>query len=119
MRRKKGSLIPIERSLIAAALDAHGRGKAEFHGYGIAKEMRDREGARRLTAHGTLYRALDRLQEAGLLASRWEDPLIAADEGRPRRRLYRLTAAGQRAASEAPAESAPARGSLRQGAAQP
>ena len=66
MRRKKGSLIPIERSLIAAALDVHRRGKAEFHGYGIAKEMRDREGARRLTAHGTLYRVLDRLQGAGV-----------------------------------------------------
>ena len=99
MRRKKGVLLPIERSLIVAASDVHGRGKPEFHCYAIAKEMRDREGARRLTAHGTLYRALDRLEEAGLLASRWEDPLIAADEGRPRRRLYRLTAAGVRASS--------------------
>ena len=97
----------------------HGRGEPEFHGYGVAKELRDREGARRLTAHGTLYRALDRLEQAGLLASRWEDPFVAADEGRPRRRLYRLTAAGERAASEAPPQSAPARGSLRPGTAQP
>jgi PadR family transcriptional regulator PadR len=118
MRRKKGTLIPIERSLLEAALDVHGRGEPEFHGYGIAREMRDRAGARRLTAHGTLYRALDRLEEAGLLASRWEDPLIAADEGRPRRRLYRLTASGQRAASAAPAEGKPPRTSLRQRTAQ-
>ncbi len=110
MRRKKGSLIPIERALIAAALDVPGRG--EFHGYAIAKEMLDREGARRLTGHGTLYRALDRLEEAGLLASRWEDPLIAADQGRPRRRLYQLTAAGEHAASEVPPEPAAARRAL-------
>ena len=118
MRRKPGSLLPIERSLIAAALEVHGHGEPEFHGYAIAREMRDREGARRLTAHGTLYRALDRLEASGLLASRWEDPLIAAAEGRPRRRLYRLTAAGQRAASELPAEPAPARRPLRPGAVQ-
>ena len=31
---------------------------------------------RRLTAYGTLYRALGRLEEMGLLRSRWEDPEI-------------------------------------------
>ena len=119
MRRKPGALLPIERSLITAALEVHGRDDPEFHGYAIAKQMRDREGARRLTAHGTLYRALDRLEETGLVASRWEDPLIAADEGRPRRRLYRLTAAGERAASTVPADPAAGRASLRPGTAQP
>jgi hypothetical protein len=33
----------------------------------------------------------------GLLESRWEDPAIAAEENRPRRRFYRVTAAGNRA----------------------
>ena len=104
MRRKPGTLIPIERSLLAAALELAAVGQAEFHGYAIAKLMRDREGARRLTAHGTLYRALERLEDGGLVEGRWEDPLIAADEGRPRRRLYRVTALGEQTAADAAAE---------------
>ena len=106
MRRKPGTLIPIEQSLLGAALEHAGTGEREFHGYAIAKLMRDREGARRLTAHGTLYRALDRLEEAGLVESRWENPQLAADEGRPRRRLYRVTALGERAAAAAREERA-------------
>lgn len=50
----------------------------------------------RLTAHGTLYKALGRLEEFGLLTSRWEDAATA--EGRPRRRLYELTSQGAEAA---------------------
>jgi DNA-binding PadR family transcriptional regulator len=57
-----------------------------------------------LTAHGTLYRALERLEKAGLLSSRWEDPEAAAREQRPRRRLYLINAAGEKAAQEALAE---------------
>jgi PadR family transcriptional regulator PadR len=94
-------LIPIERSLLASALESATSGEREFHGYAIARIMRDREGARRLTSHGTLYRALDRLEAAGLVESRWEDPQLAADEGRPRRRLYRVTALGAQAAAQA------------------
>ena len=56
--------------------------------------------ARLLIAHGTLYRALARLEGMGLLKSRWEDPRIAARENRPGRRLYTLTAAGETAARE-------------------
>jgi PadR family transcriptional regulator PadR len=42
---------------------------------------------------GTMYPALIRLEAAGWLESRWEtiDPAL---EGRPRRRLYRLTGVG-------------------------
>ena len=47
-----------------------------------------------LTAHGTLYKALGRLEKAGLLESEWEDAAAAEDEGRPRRRLYSVTGAG-------------------------
>ena len=46
----------------------------------------------RLTAHGTLYRALHRVERAKLIEAFWEDPHEAAKENRPRRRLYRLTA---------------------------
>jgi PadR family transcriptional regulator PadR len=50
-------------------------------------------------ASGTLYPILLRLESAGWFVSRWEviDPVSA---GRPRRRLYRLTASGLSRASE-------------------
>jgi PadR family transcriptional regulator, regulatory protein PadR len=50
-------------------------------------------------ASGTLYPILLRLESAGWFVSRWEaiDP---ASEGRPRRRLYRLTRSGLARASE-------------------
>jgi DNA-binding PadR family transcriptional regulator len=54
-----------------------------------------------LAAYGTLYRALGRLEDMGLLKSRWEDPHVAARESRPRRRFYSLTPAGHRAVREA------------------
>jgi PadR family transcriptional regulator PadR len=51
-------------------------------------------------ASGTLYPILFRLERAGWLKSRWED-----DEpqrlGRPRRRFYRVTPLGARAATSA------------------
>ena len=71
-----------------------------FHGYEMAKRLQEGTDARLLIAHGTLYRALARLEDMGLLKSRWEDPRIAARENRPGRRLYTLTAAGEAAARE-------------------
>ena len=50
-------------------------------------------------ASGTLYPILLRLESAGWFVSRWEaiDPV---KEGRPRRRLYRITPSGLSRASE-------------------
>jgi DNA-binding PadR family transcriptional regulator len=76
-------------------------GAIEFHGYEIAKHLGDESNHRLLTAYGTLYRALGRLEAMGLLQSRWEDPQIPARENRPGRRIYVLTAAGEVAAQEA------------------
>ena len=42
----------------------------------------------------------------GFLVDRWEDPMIAAEDGRPRRRLYHVTVAGQQALVDADAQSA-------------
>lgn len=103
MRRKTGTLLPLELGILGAALDLRRAGTDAFHGYAIARELRDREEARRLTAHGTLYRALDRLETAGLLESSLEEAEIAAAEGRPRRRMYRVTAEGETAFAAAPA----------------
>ena len=85
-------MLPIETGILEVALDLRRSGVADFHGFGIAEALRQEHGTRALTAHGTLYKALARLESAGLLASRWEDPDLA--EGRPRRRLYRLTPDG-------------------------
>ena len=95
MRRKPGALLPLEVSILEAAIDLRRGGADEFHGFAVAKEIKDREEARTLTAHGTLYKALERMQRAGLLESRWEDPEVAAAKSRPRRRLYRVTGLGE------------------------
>ncbi len=97
VRRKAGTLLPLEISILETAIDLSRRGDAEFHGFAVAKKIAEREQARTLTAHGTLYKALERMQRAGLLESRWEDPHVAAAEGRPLRRLYRVTGLGEQA----------------------
>ena len=98
MRRKKGSLLPIELAILEAAIGLRTRGFGEFHGFLMASELQEHGDARSLTAYGTLYKALGRMERAGWLASRWEDPLVAAGENRPRRRLYEITAAGEEGA---------------------
>ena len=67
----------------------------ELHGYGIAQDAEAlSEGRVRLTA-GTLYGALNRLADDGLVTQSREDVV----DGR-RRRYYRLTAAGKAALAE-------------------
>ena len=99
-RRKPGTLVPLEAEILEAALSM----PPGFHGFALAQAMREQSASRSLTAHGTLYKALGRLEEFGLLSSRWEE---AAPEGRPRRRLYELTAQGVRAAEQARAPERP------------
>jgi PadR family transcriptional regulator PadR len=101
VRRKPGPLVPLETAICVSAADLRRNGATEFHGYEIAKRLGSEKGRRLLTAYGTLYRALARLQAMGLLHSHWEDPQIPARENRPGRRLYVLTAAGEIAAQEA------------------
>jgi DNA-binding PadR family transcriptional regulator len=50
---------------------------------------------------GTVYPALDRLENLGLLASEWEDEAAAHAEGRPARRYFRLTRCGATALESA------------------
>jgi DNA-binding PadR family transcriptional regulator len=94
MRRKQGVLLPIEHSILETAALLRSQGVEEFHGFQIAKELEDREGARHLTGLGTLYRALGRLQQQGLLQSRWEE-LLPTGQHRPRRRYYRFVEKGE------------------------
>lgn len=68
---------------------------ARNHGYGF--EIIEVTGLRA----GTVYPILRRLDEEGLVESTWEDARIAQAEGRPPRRDYRMTEAGERAARDA------------------
>ena len=112
MRRKPGSLVPLEIAICRAATLLRRRGSDEFHGYQMAKALGDAADVRLLTAYGTLYRALGRLEKMGILRSRWEDPRIPARENRPGRRLYTLTALGEEAVQDA-RDAAPSRAAKR------
>lgn len=103
-RRKLGTLLPLEIHILDAALRLQRSGEGTFHGFGLAQTMRAERDSRSLTAHGTLYKALGRLEELDLLISTWEEGETTA--GRPRRRLYRLTIEGARVAEAARARSA-------------
>lgn len=109
-RRKAGTLLPIEVDILEAGLDLRHDGGDEFHGFELASRIADGGAARRLTAHGTLYKALGRLEDQGLLSSRWEDPDVGVQEGRPRRRLYTVTGEGARRLAAWQQEHAPATG---------
>ena len=58
------------------------------HGYAIISALRERSEGTFDLPEGTIYPALHRLEDAGLLSSSW-----AAGDGR-RRRVYALTSAG-------------------------
>jgi PadR family transcriptional regulator, regulatory protein PadR len=89
-RRKAGVLLPLEVAILE-----HGIAADSFYGFALARSLADDGSA--LTAHGTLYKALARMTESGLLTAEWEDHAPAEAEGRPRRRLYRVTGEGARA----------------------
>lgn len=93
-RRREGRLVPLEVDILEAGIELQAEGE-EFYGFALAKRIAERADAAALTAHGTLYKALARLSDSGQLESRWEDSAIAEGEGRPRRRLYRVTGAGE------------------------
>jgi DNA-binding PadR family transcriptional regulator len=106
-RRKPGTLLPLETEILEVALALLRSDQAAFHGFGLAQTMREQTGSRSLTGHGTLYKALGRLEQFGLLTSAWEDPAEA--DGRPRRRLYELTRQGAHVAEQALATKAAGR----------
>jgi DNA-binding PadR family transcriptional regulator len=60
------------------------------HGYAVKEALRERSGGRFDLPTGTVYPALHRLEESGLIAGAW-----SVADGR-RRRTYRLTPAGRR-----------------------
>jgi PadR family transcriptional regulator, regulatory protein PadR len=68
------------------------------HGYAVIEALRQRSGGHFDLPEGTIYPALHRLEEQGLLKSRWE-------ETAPRRRkVYTLTVEGHNALAKRQAE---------------
>jgi PadR family transcriptional regulator PadR len=62
-----------------------------MHGYAIIEHVRQASSGQFEYPEGTIYPALRRLEDDGLVRSRWNE-----DEGR-RRRVYKLTANGNAA----------------------
>jgi transcriptional regulator len=62
-----------------------------LHGYGIAVRLHQTSNELLRVEEGSLYPALHRLQQEGLLRSEWQ-----ASETNRRARYYRLTARGRR-----------------------
>ena len=61
------------------------------HGYGIARWIQQATDDMLAVGEGTLYPALHRLEERGLIAAEW-----GVSENNRRARFYRLTPAGRR-----------------------
>lgn len=73
-------------------------GDDELHGYGIMQVLADRTDGRETILPGTLYAALARMVDDGLVEER--DPPEDDASGGPRRRYYRRTALGRERARE-------------------
>lgn len=67
--------------------------RGEAHGYEVLRRIEDAGSGALELKEGTLYPALYRLEQAGLVAARWE----SGNETRrgPRRRIYQLTTKGK------------------------
>jgi PadR family transcriptional regulator, regulatory protein PadR len=77
-------------AIVLAALEA-----GPAHGYAIIEAIKSRSDSTFDLPEGTVYPALHRLEQAGLLSSAWTTP----PSGR-RRRVYSLTKAGSAALAE-------------------
>ena len=91
MGLKKNELLPGTLDLLI--LQAVENGPA--HGYAIIETIKNRSTSTFDLPEGTVYPALHRLEQAGLLSSAWTTP-----PGGRRRRVYSLTKAGSAALAE-------------------
>jgi PadR family transcriptional regulator, regulatory protein PadR len=69
--------------------------RGESYGYAILAEVRRASREELAWSDGMLYPVLRRMEQRGLVRSRW----VESDEGR-RRRYYRITPAGRRSLGE-------------------
>ena len=61
-----------------------------MHGYGIARRIEQTSGHQLTLNYGTLYPALLKLEQEGIIASEW-----GVSENRRKAKFYRLTRAGK------------------------
>jgi transcriptional regulator len=87
----EGEMLKGHLDLIVLAAVAAG----PAHGYAIIESIKRRSGQAFDLPEGTIYPALHRLEQAGLLSSRW----TTAESGR-KRRVYALTRRGHRALAD-------------------
>ena len=98
MRRKPGQLLDLEAQILAVAVDVLVDGDPpEVHGFALAKRLADREAPRSSPPRDALQGPRPDSRTPACCRSRWEDHEVAEEAGRPRRRLYRVTSAGQAA----------------------
>lgn len=88
-RRRQDELVSNEQRVLLAAMDLLTQNEEEFHGYLVAKKLRE-DSSIRTVAASTVYRCMARLEERGLLVSRHSAP----DGQGAGRRTYQLTGAG-------------------------
>ena len=81
-------LTPVALNVLLALADG------ERHGYGIMLEVRERTGGRVRLGPGTLYGAIKRLKEGGVIEESGERPDPGEAPYDERRRYYRLTGFG-------------------------
>ena len=79
-------LTPLSFHILLALADS------DRHGYGIMKEVRERTNGEMAPGAGTLYAALQRMLDDGLVAETDDRPRVGDDE---RRRYYRLSEIGR------------------------
>jgi PadR family transcriptional regulator, regulatory protein PadR len=108
-RRVVGVYLPIEYEILEVGIKLQ-TAESRFYGFALARQLAAGSGASALIGHGTLYKALSRMVDLGLLTTEWEDADIAAAVNRPRRRFYEVSGEGERVLANRPdASPAPAR----------
>lgn len=93
-----------QMEILDAAMRLRSQGVEKWTGFEVAIEIQRIKESRLLMARGSLYTALWDLEKRRMLSGLWEQGVVVADEGRPRRKLYRLTHVGIAAATALRAE---------------
>ena len=91
--RRVDAFLPLKPLVFQILLTLAG---GERHGYGIVQDIAGRSAARLRLRPGNLYRTLDRMLELGLIEEAEQRLSVAGGE---RRRYYKITSLGRRAAA--------------------
>lgn len=84
-------LTPLTMSVLVAL------GARDLHGYALMQQLDERSDGRLRPGTGSLYAALQRLMDQGLIV---ESPDRPADDDDARRKYYRITDAGRAAVAD-------------------